>query len=277
MDAMSPYGYSGAWAHPDLSRADVLDAWHSVRRELLDRGVVSVFLRHSPLVPQAELPFAHHRVVADHPTVAVDLTDVPRAWSALGGKCRNTVRRAVARGASVELRPARPADLVPGSDFRRLYEATMDRHGAGPGYYFSDEHYRRLSLGLGADLVLATGRDADGAVQAAALFLRHAHLLHYHLSGSTPEGSRAGLNNLLLWRSVEHGAGLGATTLHLGGGTGGAADDDLLRFKASFGPIRLSYRATGWVVDPAAYADLTARTSTGVAREGAFFPSYRLP
>jgi hypothetical protein len=269
VDAASPYGYSGAWAHPDLPAADVLAAWNSVREELLDRRVVSVFLRHSPLVPQAALPFAHQPVVVDHPTVAVDLADVDRAWTALRGTCRTAVRRARAHGGRVRIRPARAADLAAGSPFRRLYEATMDRHRADRSYYFPDDHYARLLAGLGDGLLLATGHDAHGAVQTAALLLHHGSFLHYHLSGSTAAGARAGLGNLLLWRAIEHGAALGATTLHLGGGTGPA--DDLLRFKASFGPTRLLYRATGWVVDPTAYAELTARTP---GREG-FFPAYR--
>jgi hypothetical protein len=269
VDAASPYGYSGAWAHPDLPAADVAAAWRSVREELQDRRVVSVFLRHSPLVPQARLPFVHHRVVVDHPTVAVDLTDVDRAWTALRGTCRTAVRRARAHGGSVRIRPARAADLVAGSPFRRMYEATMDRHGAARSYYFTDDHYARLLAGLCDGLLLASGHDADGTVQTAALLLHHGPFLHYHLSGSTAAGSRAGLGNLLLWQAAEHGAALGARTLHLGGGTGAA--DDLLRFKASFGPTRLVYRATGWVVDPAAYAALAARTRS---REG-FFPAYR--
>jgi hypothetical protein len=48
VDAASPYEYSGVYAHPDLTEADVQGASASALQELRERDVVSVFLRHSP-------------------------------------------------------------------------------------------------------------------------------------------------------------------------------------------------------------------------------------
>lgn len=270
-DAISPYGYSGAFADPAVPTADVARAWASATEELRDRRVVSAFLRHSPLVPQAAMDFEHVPVVRDHPTVAVDVRDTETAWAQLEGRCRTAIRKARRHGATVDIRPATADDLVAGSPFRELYGATMRRHTANDFYFFPDEYYTDLHLGLGDDLLIAQGHDADGVALSAALFLRHGRFLHYHLSGSSPKANRLGLNSLVLWEAAVHAGSSGATTLHLGGGT--SADDHLYRFKASFGPRRLSYTATGVIIDPDTYRELASATTSDA--HSSFFPAYR--
>ena len=270
-DAASPYGYSGAYADPSLSADDLARAWSHVYEVLRERRIVSAFLRHSPLVPQAPLPTPHITVVRGHPTVAVDVGHLETAWSGLQGRCRTAIRKARNHGVTVDVGPADLEELLPGSDFRALYEATMQRRAAAGFYFCGDDYYAQLHRALGEDLLLARARNADGAVLSAALFLRHGALLHYHLSGSGPEAGRVGATNLLLWSAAEHGSPAGVQLLHLGGGTGW--EDPLYRFKASFGPRRLDYRATGLVIDPAAYDQLTEDAPDGATTT--FFPAYR--
>lgn len=271
-DATSPYGYSGVYASPDLTPDDVRRAWESVKTELRDQRIVSLFLRHSPLVPQAVLPFPHVPVVTGHPTVGMAVRDPATAWAEMNGTCRNTVRKAQKLGCRVELAPAERADLMAGGDFRRLYEETMRRRSASDFYFFPDEYYTRLLSALGPRLLMARGLDAEGAVQSASLFMVHGDFVHYHLSGSGSAAARSGLNNLVLWTVAERSADLGAAVLHLGGGV--TRGDGLESFKASFGPHRYTYRTTGVVIDHAAYAAL-ARERRGGAQDDGFFPAYR--
>src|SRR5664279_435531 len=49
-DAMSPYGYSGVYASPALSAMQIQEAWSATVKVLRELGVISVLLRHSPLV-----------------------------------------------------------------------------------------------------------------------------------------------------------------------------------------------------------------------------------
>jgi hypothetical protein len=51
-DAISPYGYSGLYASPSLSSAQVQEAWSATVSCLRKLGVISALIRHSPLVPQ---------------------------------------------------------------------------------------------------------------------------------------------------------------------------------------------------------------------------------
>jgi serine/alanine adding enzyme len=51
-DAISPYGYSGVYASPSLSSAQIQEAWSATLKRLQQFGIISVLLRHSPLVPR---------------------------------------------------------------------------------------------------------------------------------------------------------------------------------------------------------------------------------
>jgi serine/alanine adding enzyme len=272
LDGVSPYGYSGVYASPELDADEICEAWRSVALELRERGVVSIFLRHSPLVPQAAPPLPHVTVVSDHPTVGMAVSSPDQAWAEMSGSSRNKVRKARNLGFHVEISPARREDLRAGSHFRQLYEETMRRRHASAFYFFPDEYYERLATGLGSAVLLARGFDADGSVRSAALFLHHGDLVHYHLAGSDPAAARAGLNNLLIWTVAEHAAALGVSRLHLGGGR--KPGDDLEAFKASFSRHRYSFQATGVVIDPRAYTELVRRRRVKEADTG-FFPAYR--
>ncbi|GAB2683712.1 hypothetical protein GCM10027194_16230 [Thalassiella azotivora] len=278
-DAQSPYGYSGVYADPALSASDRRDAWEAALDALRSMGVVSLFLRHSPLVPQDVPTHLGRAVVRDHPTVAMTLSDPDAAWSALSGRARTAVRKAERLGMRADVRRATRDDLAPDAPFRTLYEATMRRLSARPEYVFGDAYYDALLDGLGEDLWLAGVEHPARGCVSAALLMRHGPRLHYHLSGSDAEGARGGANNLMLWHAARYFAGEGVDTFHLGGGV--SADDGLFRFKRSMGTRVLSFEARGVVVDEERYVDLTRRhaarlgTSPEALSSSGYFPAYR--
>jgi hypothetical protein len=124
--------------------------------------------------------------------VAVGTRDLAVACSDLESSCRIKVRTALKLGASVDLLPATAVDLKAASDFRRLYEGTMDRRGTTNFSYFPDEYYERLLDGLENDLLLAQGLGTGGTVQSAALFLHHDGFVHYDLWGPSPRPAGPG-------------------------------------------------------------------------------------
>jgi len=273
LDAASPYGYAGVYASPELSDADLTSAWASTFEELRALNVVSVFLRHSPLVPQAPEHAGEITVVEEHPTVLVHVQSADTMWDSLRGRCRTAIRKAIAAGVTASVREACAADFVAGSDFRTLYEDTMGRRGAAASYLFDDGYYRRLAAALGPDLLIAEARGANGEALSACLLMRHGRFLHYHLSGSSAEGLRLGANNLMLWETCLFASGRGVGIFHLGGGL--TADDSLYRFKSAFGGTRGVFRATGLIVDPEAYRALS-RGRDGLNGQ-VYFPAYRGP
>lgn len=278
VDAASPYGYAGVYVAPSLSDRDRNLAWTETRRMLLERDVVSMFVRCSPLVPQADAPRGSTWIVRDHATRAIPVSGEDTMWSALEGRCRTSIRKARRLELSVHVRPATAEDLGPGSAFRRLYESAMERRGASDRYHFPDAYYEQLLNGLGSDLLFGSVGPDDEPL-AAALFLRHGEFLHYHLSGGTIEAGETGATNLLLWEACRFAASHDVKVLHLGGGV--EDRDSLYRFKRSFGGRELSFSAYGHVVDRVAYgAALTRRaTQLDVSRAtlaaSRHFPAYR--
>jgi serine/alanine adding enzyme len=170
-DAVSPYGYAGVFAGPGLSASDIEDLWRQTRDELRRRGVVAAFVRESPLVNQAHAPADAIPVVTGHATFHIPCRPATEVWDAMAGSCRTWIRRADKSGTTVTLAPATRNELASASDFRRLYEGTMDKVDARDYYFFGDSYYEALLAGLGEDLLVGTARDPEGQALVAALFI----------------------------------------------------------------------------------------------------------
>jgi hypothetical protein len=283
VDATSPYGYSGIYVEPGCSPVDLRQFWRLATDHWRDQGMVAMFLRFPPFDEHSVRAAASltgitvtHR--SDTITVPVDRRR-DGVWDGMEGRSRTAIRKATKAGLSAELCVADAADVSPGSPFRRLYESTMARVGSGPGYVFPDVYYERLQSALGPSLRIAAVRLPDGEVVSTALVLVHRGLVHYHLAGSTVAGARLGANNLLLWTILGWAADTGRDLVHLGGGLG--REDNLFRFKRSFGGRRTPFSTGTVTTDPAAYRVLVARraaqlgvTPDELERHG-YFPAYR--
>ena len=278
-DAISPYGYSGVYASPSLSSAQVQQAWFETVCRLRELRVISVLLRHSPLVPQAcDLP-GLLTIVSGHPTIVLEPVDHDSAWSGLNKHCRNRIRKALKNGYTADVRPAGRQDLAVGGDFRRLYEETMHRLEAETRYFFSDRYYEELRVGLGSNLLIAEVRDPTGVVASSLLLMRHGDLLHSHLHGSNPADAPMGVNNLSYWTATQFAIDHGIRQLHLGGGH--HAHDSLFRFKHTFGGRELQYRVSGLIVDQELYQvqvkhrAAECHTTPEALSASTYFPAYR--
>jgi len=278
-DAISPYGYSGVYASPSLSAEQVTQAWSATKDCLGGLGVISVLLRHSPLVPQAPGIPELVSIVRGHPTIVLEPTSSDAAWSGLASTCRTRIRKATKNGYTADVRAASSEDLAPFGDFRRLYEGTMKRLAATSQYFFGDEYYKTLLECLGPDLLLAEVRNSAGVPVSASLLMRHEQRLHYHLSGSSPEDARMGSNNLMLWTATQFTVEHGLTQFHLGGGLD--QRDGLFHFKHTFGGRELAYDVSGLVIDHERYQSHTQDRAQecGIDAEALlssnYFPAYR--
>lgn len=275
-DAFSPYGYAGVYAAPHLGEPERREYWETALVTLRAVGITSLFLRQTPLFasPFAEPPGV--AVVNAHETFAMSLRSGEEMWNSMEGRARTSIRKALREGFAASVGPVQPGDLVKGSAFRELYEGTMDRRSAGSRYYFPDSYYLGLSEALGERILLAEARDGEGKVAASALFFTFDDLMHYHLSGGTPDAGRAGATNLLIWAAAEAGVQRGVRRLHLGGGVSNG--DGLAKFKRSFGGEVMNFDAFGVVVDEERYSSAVARRGLAPSEEpSSFFPAYRRP
>jgi len=270
-DAVTPYGYGGVLRTGPGPGANL----RQLRDWCVTNGVVSVLLRLHPLLggpAQLSGIDLNDVEIRDHgPTTAVD----PRRIDAESGRLEG-----MSKGRKADLTIARrelELDWGEGEaaleDFRRVYDSTMQRLGAGEFYLFPREYYRALAAGLDDRLAVAVAR-RGGDVVGAALFLADRRFAHYHLSGTTDTGRELKAGTLLVHAGAEWAAGRGCELLHLGGGTAGA--DSLFAFKKSFGGETYTYSFATLVADRDRYEALVARRSELPEPPRAdFFPAYR--
>lgn len=252
-DLESVYGYSGPLATTQDTDF-VARAWQAFEAWCVEERVVAEFIRFSPLLRNEALAAPGTDVVHDRDTVLLRLdVSEEELWSSYPSVQRNMVRKAersglLARAVSVE------AGI---RDFRRVYEATMERVGADRYFLLSDAYYAAL-LALGDRIELVEARLGDDVV-AAALFLVHGSRLHYHLSGSDDRFRASAPTNLILHEAASRGRERGLGVMHLGGGLSPDRDDPLLRFKATLSAVRLPFLTGRRVHDPRMYGDLCSR------------------
>jgi hypothetical protein len=262
-DATSVYGYNGLQYSGPAAEPAPQEALEAIERALYLRGCVAVFNRSHPLRP-AQLP---GRALAGE-TLLLDLAAGKAAYLAgLADGHAYDLRRMRADGLRAEV----DAEGKHLEAFHRMYLATMDRLGAAAGYRFPLEvvrdHFQLPSNG--AQLWLAWDGDR---LAASALFFRGRHCAHYHLSASDRQATKHPATKLILDEFVQAEIALGQrTSLHLGGGVGGAVDS-LNQFKRGFGAKPVPFLLTRWIVRPADY-DLL---SEGHA-DADYFPRYRSP
>jgi hypothetical protein len=270
-DLESVYGYTG----PLATTADegfLADAWREFGSWCEARCVVAEFVRFDPMLANEAVAVpGGYRLLVARESVVVPLAGGPdEVWQRSEPTHRNKVRKARRAGLSF-------VELEDWSPFLGLYGETMERLDAERMYRFSDAYFDHLRTALGGEaLVFAAA--LEGEILAAALFLRHADRLHYHLAGSTEEGRRLAATNLLLAEAASWASAQGLAWLHLGGGHSGLQADSLLRFKASLSPLRRPVHVGTRIRDESAYESLCDRWSRqrGGREAPPYFLRYRL-
>lgn len=282
-DAVSPFGFSGAFVDPECSAEDVAWFWAQLRQSWRSRGVVAMYFRFSPLDLGSVNAFRALEGVSlrqRNETITIHVGNGPaEVWANLKSACRNKIRKAQKAGLFASIRPATAPDLLPGSPFRTLYEQTMHRVGAAPGYFFSNDYFTALLDGVGTNLMLAQVWQPDGQTVAASLVLVHRERVHYHLAGSDKATAAGCAINLLVWTILRWAAESGRSVVHLGGGV--RPGDSLFRFKAAFGGTTTPVWHGSTVIDESAYGSLVGehaarlRMSAQELRDCGYFPAYR--
>lgn len=273
-DAVTPYGYGGAFAW-NVDEDESRSFWRQLRGWLDSQHVVATFARLSLFADQ-QLPF-DGEVSVDRQNVVCDLTVPPEEmWRNYEHKVRKNVNRAKREGLSVEIdESGRRIE-----DFLKIYHATMDRRGAADGYYFPREFFTRLVGDLPGQYAFFHVLDA-GRVVSTELVLVSAENMYSFLGGTLADAFDKRPNDLLKHEAMLWGQKQGKKAFVLGGGY--AEDDGIFRYKKSFAPDGCKpFRVARNIYDKDIYDRLIERRlrwETGHGRawtpNAAFFPAYR--
>jgi hypothetical protein len=271
-DATSPYGYGGPFAWGEGPRDDGA-FWRAHADWCREERLVSTFARLS-LFPE-ELAAIPGPVEEVSPNVVIGLGGGrDELWNGYEPKIRRWVATAEKAGLEVEVdEDGRRLD-----SFLRIYESTMDRHGAASWYYFPRAFFEAIVRLLHGQFALFCTL-SNGEAVSSDLVLLSAERVYYFLGGTLASAFPLGPNYLLKHRIAVWALEHGKKSCVLGGGY--EPHDGLLRYKRAFARRGVvPFRVARLIHDEQACRDLLTLRA---ASEGAgpwepragFFPPYR--
>jgi GNAT acetyltransferase-like protein len=155
------------------------------------------------------------------------------------------------------------------SDWEKLYDNLVARHGIQGVARFSRMAFRRQATVPGFTVFSAAD---DNGTCGVTLWYVQGNVAYYHLGAYSDRGYERGASFALFWTALDYFAGMGVRWAALGAGAGlTSADSGLTRFKRGWATHSRPAYFCGRILQPAAYATLTAGTTATVG----FFPAYR--
>lgn len=272
-DSITPYGYGGVLFEGNASEENLSSFWQAYTAKMQEEGIVDNFVRYHPVLANA-VPMKQISTVIDlGKTVAFDLSSPDVIWQNIISKNRNMIRKAEKN--RIEIRYGKDLELF--KDFKRIYNATMEKDHAEEYYFFGDEFYESIHRDLHDNYEMFYAV-MDGQIIAMSIMLFANKQMHYHLSGSMIEYRNLAPSNLLLYKAALWGCEQGFKTFHLGGGVG-SGEDNLYKFKAAFNRNSdFQFSIGKEIFDQEKYDELVAERAgrdEAFDKVSKFFPLYR--
>lgn len=227
-DSVTPYGYGGVLFEGNATEEKKAAFWKEYMTKMEEEHMVDNFVRYHPVLKNAEPMKSISNVIDLGKTIAFDLSSPEVIWENIISKNRNMIRKAEKNG--IEIRHGK--DLALFEDFRRIYNATMEKDNAEEYYFFGEKFYESIHNDLHDNYEMFYAV-YEGQTIAMSIMLFANKQMHYHLSGSMMEFRNLAPSNLLLYKAAVWGCEHGYKTFHLGGGVG-SGEDNLYKFKAAF-------------------------------------------
>jgi len=272
-DSVTPYGYGGVLFDGDTSELNLQAFWKAYIEKMMDEGIVDNFVRYHPVLANAVPMKVVSNVIDLGKTVAFDLASEEVIWNNIISKNRNMIRKAEKNG--IEILHGKDLELF--KDFKRIYNATMEKDNAEDYYFFEDAFYESIHHDLNDHYEMFYA-EKDGQIIAMSIILFANDQMHYHLSGSMIEYRNLAPSNLLLYKAALWGCEQGFNTFHLGGGVG-SGEDNLYKFKAAFNRNSDYQFSIGKeIFDQEKYEELLAERASRdkeFNQNSSFFPLYR--
>ena len=272
-DSVTPYGYGGVLFEEDSSEENRKAFWAAYVAKMKEENIVDNFVRYHPVLKNAEPMKTISNVIDLGKTIAFDLTSPEVIWENIISKNRNMIRKAEKNG--IEIKHGKDLELF--EDFRKIYNATMEKDHAEKYYFFGDAFYESIHNDLydNYEMFYAV---LNGEIIAMSIMLFGNKQMHYHLSGSMIEYRNLAPSNLLLYKAALWGYEQGCKTFHLGGGVG-SGEDNLYKFKAAFNKNSdFQFSIGKEIFDQEKYDELVAlraKQDPDFNPESRFFPLYR--
>lgn len=272
-DSITPYGYGGVLFEGDTCEKNLRAFLRAFVKKMQEERIVDNFVRFHPVRANAIIMRRISTVVDLGRTVAIDLISPEIIWGGLSSTNRNMIRKAIKN--NVKILHGKGSHLL--TDFKRIYDTTMERVEADKYYFFEDDFYKSIHDNLydNYEVFYAVVNDK---IIAMSIMVFANDQLHYHLSGSDADYRHLAPTNLLLYKAALWGLEQGFRFFHLGGGMG-SKEDNLYKFKAAFNRYsNLQFSIGKEIFDQDKYDELVRirrESDSDFDETSQFFPLYR--
>lgn len=273
-DLTSVYGYGGP-IYSDIEVLENLTLITFFQNDFLNycnkNNIISAFSRLHPLIDQSQILSNLGTIVNLNKTVSIDLTKtLDDQRKEFGKSVKWRINRL--RKSGLTLLKGKSEGLI--SDFKIIYEETMNRLNASERYYFSFDYFKSFLNSKCFESEIYVLRDGNEPV-AASIFTFTKEIMQYHLSGTNPNYFKESPMNLLLEEARITGTNLGLKKFHLGGGLNGSDEDNLFKYKSGFSKDFHQFSVWNLIVDQEKYDSLVKTKSIDIEQNRNFFPLYR--
>lgn len=278
LDGASPWGYPGPLVSSAESDADAFlkAALVSGRETLRAHGVISLFVRLSPLFPISAVLGQVGTLMEHGPCYWLNLDESEEELQRqLRGRYRSYLN--ALRRDGVEARFIPFVERM--DEFIALNHHTMERVGAADWYYFNRGFYEGLNALLGDSLKLCAV-ELDGRMLAGGLFITSGGIVQYYVSGVDKALGQPHATKLMIATVRDWAKASGHHRFNLGGGVG-ANDDALSQFKRGFTKHSSTFHSWRLIADEDWYGRAVSHweTRNGLSADSlsGYFPAYRKP
>lgn len=275
-DIITPYGYGGpyAWGNGNIQEV-TKEFWAHFDAWAAQQNLVSEFVRFT-LFQDTLLRYPGEREEKLQNVVRNLDLDQDSIWMDFAHKVRKNVNKARRSAVQVELDPE--GERL--DDFLHLYKHTMDRRGAGAGYYFPRTYFEQIHQTLQGQFIYFHAIH-DEKVISTELVLVSANNVYSFLGGTDSNSFNLRPNDLLKHEIILWAKNQGKQRFILGGGY--EVGDGIYHYKLAYAPTgSMPFFVGHRVLIPELYNQLVENKIALAKSEGRkwipstdYFPKYR--
>lgn len=250
-DFVSPYGYSGPIIFDITDVEFEKYCWAQVEKILLERNVVSCFLR---LSLGTELNGFPGIIKETMKNIKGEIISEEEQWSNFEHKVRKNVNKAKRSELVFEIFTDETTSAQHIKDFCDIYIDTMNRNSAKDNYYYSVEAFERFIRECNDMCALAFIYKDKKPVSTELLLLSDT-IIYSFLGGTLEEAFEFRPNDLLKFEVINWARKNNIKYFVMGGGYG--ANDGIYKYKKSFFPTgEVDYRTARWILNQRIYDEI---------------------
>ena len=225
----TPYGYGGIYG-VNINETSLTEYFKSKSIWAKSKGVICEFTRYNPLLNNYKYFNPITKTLKIKSTIYINLQSEDQIWLDLDSKNRNMIRKAMKNGIKIKQADTYNFSKII-TEFKKLYNETMQRNNASDFYYFDDEYFNNFFESMKNNFKIFYA-EYESKIIATSIFIFNNKNIHYYLSGSDKQYLQLAPNNLLLYEVAKWALSQGFEKFHLGGGVNDC--DQLFKFKKQF-------------------------------------------